>query len=165
MNGGTTVPAHYVSNLPTDAREKMIRVLNSRLADAIDLSNAVKVAHWNLKGIGFIGVHELLDEMDARLREGVDTIAERCVILGGYAKGTTQTVVEDTSLEMYPIEMVSVQDHAAALKERYMAFGGKVREAIEAADDAGDEDTADLFTEISRFIDKDAWFIGAHVDG
>ena len=37
-----------------------------------------------------------------------------------------------------------------------------LREGIDTAGDAGDEDTADLLTEVSRIVDKDAWFIGAN---
>jgi starvation-inducible DNA-binding protein len=37
-----------------------------------------------------------------------------------------------------------------------------LRKAIDVADKAGDADTADLFTEVSRAVDKDAWFIGAN---
>ena len=50
----------------------------------------------------------------------------------------------------------------AALVERYNAYTTKLREGIEAADEAGDEDTADLFTEVSRAAEKDAWFIGSN---
>ncbi|MEM9112609.1 MAG: DNA starvation/stationary phase protection protein Dps, partial [Myxococcota bacterium] len=31
--------------------------------------------------------------------------------------------------------------------------------------EAGDKDTADLFTEVSRVIDKDLWFLEAHLYG
>lgn len=158
------MPAHFAANLSENVRQDMIELLNARLADATDLANAVKQAHWNLKGPGFIGVHELLDDVNARLRDAVDTIAERAVILGGVARGTSQTVASESSLEPYPSDLQDLQLHCQALKERYMAFGGKLRDAIAAAGEAGDEDTADLFTEVSRFVDKDAWFIGAHIE-
>ncbi|MCC2629550.1 MAG: starvation/stationary phase protection protein Dps, partial [Thermomicrobiales bacterium] len=38
-----------------------------------------------------------------------------------------------------------------------------MRAAIDEADEAGDKDTADLFTEISRELDKDLWFLQAHL--
>ena len=42
-------------------------------------------------------------------------------------------------------------------------LGAAVREAIETADsELGDMDTSDLFTEISRAIDKQLWFVEAH---
>ncbi|HEY9888729.1 MAG TPA: ferritin-like domain-containing protein, partial [Candidatus Obscuribacterales bacterium] len=50
-----------------------------------------------------------------------------------------------------------------ALADRYAAYAKHVREAIDATDDLGDADTADLYTEISRTIDKRLWFLEAHL--
>ena len=156
------MPTAFVSNLNDNTRKQMIGLLNERLADAIDLTLSVKQAHWNLKGSSFIGIHELLDAVAERMRDHADTIAERCVILGGQAQGTSQTVASDSCLEAYPKDAQNQSHHVEALKERFMTFGAKLRENIDAAGEAGDEDTADLFTGISRVVDKDAWFIGAH---
>jgi starvation-inducible DNA-binding protein len=38
-----------------------------------------------------------------------------------------------------------------------------VREAIDQTDDAGDKDTADIFTACSRALDKALWLLEAHV--
>lgn len=157
------MPRNFAGNLNDNTRNEMIELLNTRLADTIDLVNAVKQAHWNLKGPGFIGVHELLDAVADRLRESADLMAERAVILGGIAKGTLQAAAAGTSLSPYPEEIVAIEEHVEALVERFLDLGGKVRAAIDAAGEAGDEDTADLFTEVSRAIDKDAWFIGANL--
>ena len=62
------MPQNFVPFLSENARTEMIGVLNDRLADTIDLSHAVKQAHWNLKGTGFIGVHELLDDVAPAIR-------------------------------------------------------------------------------------------------
>lgn len=37
-----------------------------------------------------------------------------------------------------------------------------MRRAIDEADEAGDKDTADIFTEVSRGLDKSLWFLEAH---
>lgn len=156
------MPEHFVQELDQDARAQMIDLLNANLSNVIALTLAVKQAHWNLKGRGFIGVHELLDDVAGRLREGADLMAERAVILGGFAKGTVEVVAEDTDMAAYPVEESDTTAHIEALKERFMAVGGQVRLAMDAADEAGDEDTADILTEVSRALDKDAWFIGAN---
>jgi starvation-inducible DNA-binding protein len=156
------MPANFAEGLNQDTRAQVVDLLNANLVNTINLTLAVKQAHWNLKGRGFIGVHELLDDVADRLRESADTMAERAVILGGHAKGTAEFVAGKSTLEAYPLELTDIEEHVAQLKSRFMEVGHALREAIETAEEAGDEDTADLFTEISRTVDKDAWFIGAN---
>ncbi|EFL89762.1 DNA starvation/stationary phase protection protein Dps [Ahrensia sp. R2A130] len=156
------MPEAFVRGLEDNARETCIDLLQKSLADTTDLFLAIKQAHWNLKGAAFIGVHKLLDDEAAKIQDFVDTIAERLVILGGTAHGTSQKVVENSSMEAYPLDIQKWDEHVDALKERYMEIGKHIRARMAEAGEAGDEDTADLFTEVSRGIDKGAWFIGAH---
>ena len=152
----------FVKGLEDNARKTSIELLNARLSDGIAMAQAVKQAHWTVKGPGFIGFHELLDEVADRLRDGNDLMAERCTILGGQPAGTVEAAAKGSSLDPYPVGMEDIAEHIETLKGHMMAYGGKLREAIEAASEAGDADTEDLFTEVSRTVDKDAWFIGAH---
>jgi starvation-inducible DNA-binding protein len=98
-----------------------------------------------------------------RVDEHVDTIAERVVQLGGTALGTTQTVAAATTLEPYPTDIYSSKDHLTALIERYAKMASATRAAIGTTGEAGDDDTADLFTSFSRALDKQLWFLEAHV--
>ena len=156
------MPENFAGGLTAQTRTKMVDLLNETLADTIALTLAVKQAHWTLKGPGFIGVHELLDDVADRLREGADLMAERATILGGFPKGTVEVAAESSRVEAYPTELEDIGAHVEALTDRFRAVGETLRKAIESAGDAGDEDTADLFTEVSRQVDKDAWFIGAN---
>jgi starvation-inducible DNA-binding protein len=54
-------------------------------------------------------------------------------------------------------------DTAAVVADRLAAYGAAVRTAIDKAANLGDQDTADLFTEVSRAIDKHLWFVEAHL--
>ena len=159
----TTLDTRYIGGLESNTRNAMVELLNERLADMIDLALAVKQAHWTLKGNGFIGVHELLDAVVERLRDSYDTIAERAQVLGGQARGTTQDVAGGSTMEPYPNDIVHVDEHVKALTERFSGVSKRMRAAIDAAGEAGDEDTADLFTEVSRQVDKDSWMIGSNV--
>ena len=150
-------------DLKSNTKKTAIELLNARLADAIDLALVTKQAHWNLKGPQFIAIHEMLDGFRTTLDGHVDTIAERAVQLGGQAQGTVQTVAEKTALKPYPTDIAKTKDHLAALIERYGAVANAVRAAIDEADEAGDADTADIFTAFSRDLDKSLWFLEAHV--
>lgn len=153
----------YRIELPDNTRKAMIALLNARLADAIDLRLAVKQAHWNVRGPTFIALHLLFDEVQGRVDAFVDDIAERCATLGGVAGGTVKVVGASTSLNAYPADITAQGDHLKALSDILAQFGKNARAAIDAADEANDKDTADLFTNISRTVDKDLWFVESHL--
>jgi len=152
------------NDLPKGTREPMIELLNARLAEAIDLHWQAKQAHWNVKGENFIALHELFDSVADHLDEHSDLLAERVVILGGQAEGTIQVAVERTGLPTYPTDITAAQAHVDKLSTALATYGAHIRAAIDAADEVGDKDTADLFTEISRRVDKDTWFVEAHLN-
>jgi starvation-inducible DNA-binding protein len=136
--------------------------MNGRLADAIDLQQQLKQAHWNVKGPNFIGLHKLFDEVYQAVTEYVDTIAERIVQLGGIAEGTVRLSAARTRLAEFPHGISDGSAHVDAVAKALAAFGGEVRTSIGVANDLDDADTADIFTEVSRGIDKWLWFIEAH---
>jgi starvation-inducible DNA-binding protein len=151
-----------LNDLKSNTKKVSIEILNARLADAIDLALITKQAHWNIKGPHFIAVHEMLDGFRKDLDAHVDTIAERAVQLGGTAYGTTQNVADKSNLAPYPTDIYKTKDHLAALIERYGKTANLTRAAIDEADEAGDADTADIFTAFSRTLDKSLWFLEAH---
>ena len=151
------------NDLAKKNREKIIETLNARLADAIDLKTQAKQAHWNVKGPHFIGLHELFDQVATAVEAHTDLIAERVTALGGTAMGTTRVVAQKSSLSEYPLEIVDGTAHVDALSTAMADFGKKIRKGIDDTDKLGDADTADLFTEVSREIDKLLWFVEAHI--
>lgn len=150
------------NSLKAATRQKMVTLLNARLADAIDLQLQSKQAHWNVKGPNFIGLHELFDDLSEAVEKYVDDLAERAVALGGIAAGTSQNVASATTLPEYPTSAQKWSNHVERISTALGTFGKHVRDAIETAEDAGDAGTADLFTDISRDIDKWTWFVEAH---
>jgi starvation-inducible DNA-binding protein len=153
------------NDLPKATRESVVRLLNHHLAAAIDLMSQAKQAHWNVKGPSFIALHELFDKVADAVEDQVDEIAERITSLGGTAEGTVQVVGQRSKLRPYPLTISAGRDHVAALSSALAEFGKGARAAIDDADGLGDADTADLFTQVSREIDKQLRFVEAHVQG
>lgn len=151
-----------LNDLKSNTKTTVAALLSARLADAIDLALMTKQAHWNLRGRHFIAVHEMLDGFRIEIDGHADTLAERIVQLGGVAFGTTQTVARNSKLKAYPTDLVSVEDHVAALGERYGDLANAIRAAIGVAAEAGDAGTADILTAFSRSLDKALWFLEAH---
>ena len=153
------------NDLPLSIRTKAVKLLNARLADAIDLGTQVKYAHWNVKGPNFIALHELFDKLAEAIEDQVDTLAERATALGGAAHGTLAQAARATSLKPYPEGTEDGAAHVRALATVLAQYGAGVRAAIDAASKLGDADTSDLFTGISREADKYLWFLEAHLHG
>jgi starvation-inducible DNA-binding protein len=158
-----TAPMYETMNdLPREVRVALNELMNQRLADAIDLQSQLKQAHWNVKGPNFIGLHELFDEIDEAVESYVDLIAERIVQLGGVAEGTVRVSAARSRLPEYPLAIAEGSAHVEAVARALSDFGQEARTTIDETDGLGDKNTADIFTEISRGIDKWLWFVEAH---
>lgn len=159
------MPKTYTTSIDLDAetRAQIVALLNQQLADTFDLYSQTKQAHWNVKGAQFFQLHELYDKLAAELIDHVDTIAERATALGGTALGTLQMAAKATRLGDYPEDAVASQVTLQTLAERFANLAATTRTAIEDADKLGDADTADIFTGVSRALDKSLWFLEAHL--
>ncbi len=167
MSVTSTRPRTFTTSveLPAETREAMVDLCNQQLADSLDLYSQTKQAHWNVKGKDFFQLHALFDTLAANVLEHVDLIAERATALGGYATGTARMAAASSALPEYPTDAVDGPEHVRALVERFAIYAASTREAIDTAADAGDQSSADMFTEISRQTDKDLWFLEAHLQG
>jgi starvation-inducible DNA-binding protein len=154
---------HTRHDLSADNRRKLIALLNQQLADTTDLRTQTKHAHWNVKGPNFIALHKLFDELAELLDGFVDEIAERATALGGVATGTARVVAANSRVPEFPADAFDWKAVVTALADRYANLAKSTRDAIEASEELDDKDTADLFTEVSRGLDKSLWFLEAHI--
>jgi starvation-inducible DNA-binding protein len=143
-------------------RTQSALLLNQALADLSDLSSQTKQAHWNVKGPSFYSLHLLFDSLAGTVEGHLDTIAERITTLGGIAQGTIRQAAAASSLPEFPQNFEGLSC-VASLIERFGTAANSVRTAIDAAANLGDADTADLFTAVSRDLDKSLWFLEAHL--
>ncbi|HET8844453.1 MAG TPA: DNA starvation/stationary phase protection protein Dps [Ktedonobacteraceae bacterium] len=142
--------------LPEEQQARLIEILNRRLADAIDLQLQSRQAYWNIKGTTFLSLRELFDKVTREVEAYANLIAERIVQLGGKAEGTAQAVVERSALDRHGPASAG---HSDALATTLTDFGRHTRYASAQASDLSDADTAALFTQIARGIDKWLWFV------
>ncbi|MGZ8641771.1 MAG: DNA starvation/stationary phase protection protein Dps [Actinomycetota bacterium] len=150
-------------DIPEEQRKKLVALLNRQLADTLDLYTQTKFAHWNVKGSDFIQLHLLYDQLAGHLIGTVDLIAERATTLGGTALGTARMSAKASTLDEFPADALNGMDSVKALADRFAAYAESTRNSIEQAEKLDDTDTSDLFTEVSRQVDTDLWFLEAHV--
>ncbi|GAC1620236.1 MAG: DNA starvation/stationary phase protection protein Dps [Nevskia sp.] len=152
-------------DIPADRRKPVIDLINQQLIDTLDLYTQTKQAHWNVKGPNFIALHELFDKLAEESEDYIDDLAERATALGGVAVGTAREVAKKSRLPEIALGGLPGMDAVTALVERYALLAASTRKAIETSATLGDADTSDLFTGISRGLDKSLWFLEAHLQG
>jgi starvation-inducible DNA-binding protein len=131
----------------------------------IDLTALVvngKQAHWHVRGRNFIGVHELLDTVVAHAQEWADLAAERIVALGLPVDGRLQTVAEKTTTAVLPAGFQQSDETIASVIAQIDAALVGVNAAVKELDEL-DQTSQDVAIEIARGLDKDRWFLFAHI--
>lgn len=159
---GTHIASTRIA-LSEEKRERIGEILNLSLATAIDLKTQIKHAHWNVTGLEFLQVHELFDTIATDVDAYADLIAERATTLGVTAMGTARIVAERSRLPEFPLHTHGIKAYLEAVAERLGAFANEVRENIKRTAEIGDDTTADLYTEVSRGVEKHLWFVEAHL--
>ena len=148
--------------LSTEIRKEAVDLLQSALADLIDLRLSVKQAHWTVVGTRFQQLHELFDSFVAPLDDEIDTIAERIATLGGTPDGRSVSVGQNSRLDTFPLGLIDGDVQIENLASRFALVGDAVRKSIDKVDAIGEADAADILTGVSRFLDKSLWFLEAH---
>jgi starvation-inducible DNA-binding protein len=138
-------------------------MLNQSLACTIDLRSQVKHAAWNVKGSTCMPLRALFATIAVELDTYTDLLTERIAVLGGVVRGTVRIAAIQSTLPEYPGDMVEGDAHVDALAERFAHYARVIRACIAHAADVEDADTANVYTDISRGIDKQLWLLEAHL--
>ena len=143
--------------------DKVVEVLQNRLAAYNDLHLTLKHVHWNVVGRDFIGVHEMLDPQVELVRGYADEVAERIAAMGGSPGGRVSDIEKQCDWDDYDLERDLVSAHLAALDKVYEGVITSNRKAIETFDDL-DLVSQDLLIGHTGELEKFNWFIRAHLE-
>jgi starvation-inducible DNA-binding protein len=157
-----TPTANTAIKIDAASREKLIDLLNSQLALLCDLESQLRFAHWNVRGMNFASLHELFEKLADQVRGEIDDVAERATTLGGVAKGTVRQVATASTLKDLDSAQLEGQSMVKNVAMVFSPAAEYARRAISASVELGDDATADLFTGLTRTLDKAIWFLEAH---
>lgn len=155
---------HYApADMATGTAEEAVGILQERLSSLIDLSLILKHVHWNVVGMGFIAIHELMDDQTGTVRGHVDAVAERISTLGGVPAGLAQQVADMRDADGdYALGRAEVMAHLGALDKVYERVTAGHRRAIEKVAKL-DPVTEDMLISQSGELEMAHWFIRAHI--
>jgi len=153
------------NTLPLATRKTAVRLLNNTVAELLDLFGRIKQAHWNLRGLSFIGLHKLLDEFAAGTLANIDAVAERATALGGVVEGTLRDAIKQSRLKRReePRSRSGQSEWIHELADAHATSSTHVRKAIKKLTDEEDFGSADLLTDVLNHLEKQLWLLEAHI--
>ena len=151
-----------IPGLEANDAKTVITELEQRLIGLIDLQLVLKHIHWNVVGMNFIAVHEMLDEHVESVRGMTDEVAERISTLGGEPIGTPGNVVANRTWDDYALGRDTVAAHLEALMSVYDGVIADHRAAMRAVADI-DPVTEDLFIGQTAKLELYLWFVRSHL--
>ncbi|WJL95721.1 DNA starvation/stationary phase protection protein [Microbacterium sp. ET2] len=121
-----------------------------------------KQAHWNVRGANFIAIHELLDQIVDHARQAADDAAERIVALGLPVDARTSTIAQKVAPTAVPAGFTPWQEIVRDMIADMDAVIVDVKAAIEGLDEV-DLTSQDVALAIMQTLEKDRWFLFAHL--
>jgi len=147
-------------------REAQIEVLEAVTASSLQLSLLAKMAHWNLKGPEFVGLHALFDEIAEHTRDQADTAAERAAALGAFLETDAGSVAEHSPIGRFPGQIRDGLELAGEMADRLAAHADAIRDALTVLrGDLGDPAGENLLADILLQVEKDVWMLESHIQG
>lgn len=162
MTVTTDTPRSLVPGLGDDASVRIISIMQERLAALLDLQLTLKHIHWNVVGLNFISVHEMLDPQVDAVRQMTDTVAERIATLGGEPLGTPGAITKFRTWDDYALNRQPTVRHLSALDS---AYNGLIADHRTAQAELRELDpvTDDLFIGHIAQLEQFQWFVRAHL--
>lgn len=121
-----------------------------------------KQAHWNVRGVNFLAIHELFDGIVTRAQGWADEAAERIVALGLPVDARLSTVAAKAK----PSTVAAGFAQWDVLVRSMIADIDGVLADLQAAIDGLDEidlTSQDVAIGIKEGLEKDRWFLFAHL--
>ena len=150
-------------DLSEAARSTVIGLLHNRFADCVDVRTRTKGAWCNVNGPKLSGLNKLFEEINEEVEQNLDNIADRAAQLGGTAKAKSLSLTSASSLPEYALVLTPGRDQVTALADTLASLGKNLRQTIGQSYEFGDSMTANMFTRVSRGVDKWLWMVQAHL--
>jgi starvation-inducible DNA-binding protein len=145
-------------NSSTQMTTRMVESLNQVLADSYALLGLTHLAHWNVEGANFFGLHKAFEEQYQELFEAVDEIAERVRAIGGYAVGGLHRLASMAGIEEFTPPLAQ-KDYVAALVTAHEKLLQDAIQARETAGQVNDLESQDLMIGRITHHEKTLWML------
>jgi len=150
-------------DLTSGDRQGVADGLFSLLSTTVDLYHRTQVAHWNIRGMSFVGLHELFQQQYEELSDAIDEIAERIRALGFFVDGSLAEFSASSLLSKANFNKYAAEDCLRELVASNAATGRTARQVYIEANASNDGASADLLGRRLIAHEKAIWMLSSHL--
>ncbi|MCM3145994.1 MULTISPECIES: Dps family protein [Brevibacillus] len=133
-------------------------VLNKQVANWTVLYTKLHNFHWNVKGPHFFTLHAKFEELYNEAAANLDTLAERVLSIGGKPVATLAACLNTASITEAEGDETAEQ-MVETITRDFSILVDELKLAMETADQADDEGTADMLLGIRSSLEKHIWML------
>jgi len=149
-------------SIAPEVAEQVAEQLTPVVIDLMALATDGKQAHWHVRGPAFQDVHELLDVVVVNARNAADLAAERVIAMGAAIDARSGTVGKKATTPAIAEGFLTTEQAITEIVGVIDATLVTVRAAIDALEEI-DPVSQDTAIQIAAGLDKDRWFLAAHL--
>ena len=145
-----------------DQMRPSVKALQTTLTELQQLQLQLKQAHWNVSGILFYQLHEMLQDHYAGTAKYADEVAERLQSIGVSSDGRANTIVRTSAIPEYPGGFTDDAQVLTWFTHYYKVVSDEIGQGIQATEKT-DPSTSNMLQEVQNVIDKYQWQMRAHL--
>jgi starvation-inducible DNA-binding protein len=139
---------------------QLVQAVNKQVANWTVLYVKLHNYHWYIKGRHFFTLHEKFEELYNEANEHIDVLAERVLALEGSPVATMRECLEMASVEEAS-GSEKEEDMVRSICNDFIKMEEELQGAIDIAEEANDEGTADMLLSVKQGLKKHIWMFKA----
>lgn len=137
-------------------------LMNQQLTNWTVMYTKLHNFHWYVKGANFFTLHAKFEEFYTETATYIDDIAERLLTIGGKPIATLKETLETATIEE-ATGTESANEMVEIVLKDFSTIAKDIDTLLEVAEEAKDEETADLFLGIKATLEKNMWMLKAYL--
>jgi starvation-inducible DNA-binding protein len=140
-------------------KSPVVSGLSALLANSYALMAQTHMAHWNVEGPNFFGLHTAFQAQYEELFAAIDEIAERLRSLDAHAPGGLKRLADASRISELPAEAAPAKDFVAHLIDCHEILLQDARDLRDSCEKAADLETQDVVIARIQTHEKTLWML------
>ncbi|MGG3450700.1 Dps family protein [Domibacillus aminovorans] len=138
--------------------KKLTSSVNKQIANWTILYTKLHNYHWYVKGHQFFTLHAKFEELYTEASLHIDELAERLLALDGKPIATLRESLDKATVKEAEGKE-SAEEMVKSIIDDFSTMTAELKEAMDLADEVGDETTGDMLLAIHQSLEQHIWML------